>query len=589
MRLLRTALCAAALGLAVPAAAGAHAVLLRATPADGARIESSPRVIHLLFNENISRTFRSAQLVAADGRAVRGVRVHTVSGTELVLTVPHLIRGAYALVWHVVAEGDGHATSGTLAFGVGVPAPLGSTSSPTALPAPDVMIRWLAFTFTALLLGGLAFVALVLPAARPWLDPQLVGRAARRVLAVAIGGGAGALVVQAVKLVRQGDAVATAAGTSWTSAVHELALATRWGALWLAADAVLAGLLLLALRLRARAPAVTAPAAAVAALAASALAGVTALGSHAAALPHRHAAVIVDALHVLAASIWIGSLAALTITLLTAENIRPLATVVGRPFARLAGGSVVVLVLTGLYSAGVQVVSVDALLTTLYGQTLIAKSLLVVVCCILGAANFLGLRALNRRRLARATRVTLGVEAVAGAGVLLAAAVLTASAPARGPEFAAPRPVNAPTLAAGAADLVLSVTVSPNRPGTNVVSVVAASSRRPAPAPILGIHAGGWTLHGVGGNRWLGTVDLRAPGDTSLPIRIRRAGGEVSTRVGWRVEPVDRSLPVRYSSRRLSSLTDPALVALLAVLAALAAGVLLYRLPRLHLPREGHA
>jgi copper transport protein len=185
--------------------------------------------------------------------------------------------------------------------------------------------------------------------------------------------------------------------------------------------------------------------------------------------------------------------------------------------------------------------------------------------------------------------VTLGVEAVAGAGVLLAAAVLTASAPARGPEFAAPRPVNAPTLAAGAADLVLSVTVSPNRPGTNVVSVVAASSRRPAPAPILGIHAGGWTLHGVGGNRWLGTVDLRAPGDTSLPIRIRRAGGEASTRVGWRVEPVDRSLPVRYSSRRLSSLIDPALVALLAVFAAVAAGALLYRLPRLHLPREGHA
>jgi copper transport protein len=182
----------------------------------------------------------------------------------------------------------------------------------------------------------------------------------------------------------------------------------------------------------------------------------------------------------------------------------------------------------------------------------------------------------------------LGVEAVAGAGVLLAAAVLTASAPARGPEFAAPRPVDAPTLAAGAADVVLSVTVSPNRPGANVVSVVAASSQRPAPAPILGIRAGRWTLHSVGGNRWLGTVDLRAPGDTALPIRVRRAGSELSTRVAWCVEPADRSLPVRYSSRRLAPLTDRALVALLAVL-AVAAGALLYRLPLLHLPREGHA
>jgi copper transport protein len=166
--------------------------------------------------------------------------------------------------------------------------------------------------------------------------------------------------------------------------------------------------------------------------------------------------------------------------------------------------------------------------------------------------------------------------------------VLTASAPARGPEFAAPRPVSAPTLAAGARDVVLSVTVSPNRPGANVVSVVAASSRRPAPGPILGIRAGGWTLHSVGGNRWLGTVDLRSPGDTSLPIRVRRAGGALSTRVGWRVEPVDRALPVRYSSRRLAPLADGALVALLAVL-AVTAGALLYRLPLLHLPREGHA
>jgi copper transport protein len=588
MRLLRTALCLAALGLAVPAAAGAHAVLVRTTPADGARVESAPRVIHLWFSEGISRTFRSAQLVAADGRAVRGVRVHAASGTELVLTVPRLARGAYGLVWHVVAEDDGHATSGTLAFGVGVSAPLGSRHSSTAPPAPDVATRWLAFMFTALLLGGLAFVALVLPSARPWLDPQLVGGVARRVLAVAIAGGAGALVVQAVKLVRQGDAVAVASGTSWTSAVRELALASRWGVLWFAADVILAVLLVLAIRLRMRAPAVTAPAAAVAAFAVAAFAGVTAVGSHAAAAPHRHAAVIVDALHVLAASIWIGSLAALTIALLTADNARPLATIIGRPFARLAGGSVVVLVLTGLYSAGLQVVSVDALLTTLYGQTLIAKSLLVVLCCSLGAGNFLGLRVLNRRRLARSTRVLLGVEAVAGAGVLLAAAVLTASAPARGPEFAAPRPVNAPTLAAGAADVVLSVTVSPNRPGANLVSVVAASSRRPAPAPILGIRAGGWTLHSVGGNRWLGTVDLRSPGDTTLPIRVRRAGSELSASVGWRVEPADRSLPVRYSSRRLAPLTDRALLALLAVL-AVAAGALLYRLPLLHLPREGHA
>jgi copper transport protein len=587
MRMLRTALCAAAAGLVLPATAGAHAVLAGATPADGARLHSAPHVIQLRFDERISGRFRSVQLLAADGRKVPGVRVHAASENELVVTVPRrLHRGAYAVVWHVVAEDDGHATGGTLSFGIGVAA-LRSSASSTAPPAMDIAIRWLRFAFTALLVGGLAFVSFVLPTARPWLDPQGVGRAARRILAAAIAGGAGALAVQAIALARQAEAVAAASATSWTSAVRDLASGSRWGMLWLATDAIVAVLVALAVLLRRHAPAVPAQAAVVAVLAAAALAGVTAAGSHAASLPDGRAAVAVDALHVLAAGIWIGSLAALAVALPAVGRFGPFATVIGRRFALLVGSATSVLVGTGLYSAGVQVVSVDALLTTLYGRVLMAKTLLVVVCCGLGAANFLAFR-LPSRRIARAVPTTLGMEAVVGAGVLLAAAVLTASAPARGPEFAPPRPVRAPTLAAAVSDVVLSVTIAPNRPGANFVTVVAASSRRPAPAPIRGVRAGTSPLRHVGADRWVGTVELAAPGDAALRIRVDRAAGDLSARVAWRVAPADPARPVRYSSRRLSTLLDPVIAVLLGAVAIVAAGALLVRLPLPRLTREEH-
>jgi copper transport protein len=582
----------AALGLALPAAAGAHALLLRTEPADGSRLSSPPRVIRLWFNEALSPRFRDVNVVGADGRSVPGVRIRG-GGARLELLVPRLPRGAYGVVWHVLSEDDGHTTSGTLVFGVGVGPVPGGHESPPAPPATDVLLRWLHFSFLALLVGGLAFAGLVLPFARPWLDPRLAVRAARRASRGAALAGAGALAVQLGMLAHQTDALAGGTSRSWRATLRELVFASRWGVLWLAGLGLLAVLTVLALDVRE--PRLSARAAAVAVPAALGLAAVDALGSHAAALPDRGGAVAADAAHILGAGLWLGALSALAFALVPIRGFRrvdahAVARAVRGPFATLAGGSLLVVALTGLYSAGVQVASVDALLTTLYGRVLVVKAAIVLLCCGLGAANFLALRMLDRRRLARALRITIGVEAVAGACALLAAAVLTASAPARGLVFGQPRPVRAPTLAAQVRDVVLSVTVSPNRPGVNLVRVVAASSRRPAPAAISGVSVRGTPLRRVGGG-WVGSVRLQAPGDASLAVLVRRAGASFAGRINWRVDPADPSRPVRFSSRRLASLVDPALVLVLGMLAAAGAVALFLRWNRYppRFSREGHA
>src|SRR5205814_3630136 len=125
-----------------------------------------------------------------------------------------------------------------------------------------------------------------------------------------------------------------------------------------------------------------------------------------------------------------------------------------RRFARLAVVALVLLALTGLYSFWRQVGSPGALATP-YGETLLVKLALFVPLLLLAAINALFVRAPSPvKRLAPRTRVsapeqsgvrvrgwrvgvvahlslTLRLEAVLGALVVLAAATMTALPPAR--------------------------------------------------------------------------------------------------------------------------------------------------------------
>ena len=95
--------------------------------------------------------------------------------------------------------------------------------------------------------------------------------------------------------------------------------------------------------------------------------------------PHTALSVLTLALHVLAAAVWLGGLAALAVgswpVLRRRERVPTVALLraTWAPFARLAVAAVWLLVATGVYTAGRQVASVDALVATLYGQTLAVK------------------------------------------------------------------------------------------------------------------------------------------------------------------------------------------------------------------------
>ncbi|NRB05894.1 MAG: CopD family protein [Rhodobacteraceae bacterium] len=93
-------------------------------------------------------------------------------------------------------------------------------------------------------------------------------------------------------------------------------------------------------------------------------------------------------LHLAAVALWIGILAPLK--RLARDGARPEAALLGHQFGQIAMFFVPLLIIAGLIMSYVLIGSIDALIGTVYGQTLIAKVVLV--------AGLLGLAALNKLR-----------------------------------------------------------------------------------------------------------------------------------------------------------------------------------------------
>ena len=144
-----------------------------------------------------------------------------------------------------------------------------------------------------------------------------------------------------------------------------------------------------------------------------------ALTGHSGTAADHQLATVTVALHVAAAALWVGGLAAVLVV--AAPRPRLLDTMLPR-FSTLAGGCIVCVVVSGVLNALLRIDSPAALVTTGYGRIVLAKSACVVV---LG-----GLGYLTRRRLATGRLPVLrwaGVEVALMAVTIGLAAALTQS------------------------------------------------------------------------------------------------------------------------------------------------------------------
>jgi copper transport protein len=464
--------------MATPASpAAAHAYLAASSPADGTVLARAPELVVLSFTERVELSATKVDIVGGGGRRYlatslttrrpEGDGVALAGGTEesvdVVVGLPTLPADVYHLTWRTLSSDDLHTTSGNLVFGVqrtvraatGPPGPGG--------PAPlETVLRAAGLIGLSVLIGGAA-LALLSGSAAPLR---------RRLLMVAAGGGVLALLVGPALGMVQLIAGNGGGGRLWLS---ELTSVRR-----LAAELGIAALLVAVLVARTRGRRgvlIGVPAALVTAYA-------TTLLGHTSSGPALVRAA--TAVHLLAAGAWAGSVLAATIAFMPALRGRSadagMARGVLRSFLLLAAGCLALLTVTGLLMAGTVVATVDALFLSPYGGVLIAK--LVAV----GVAALLGLRTARRLRTGRhdVWRGMAG-EAVVLVGVLSLAAALGSAGPARGPRFSGVAVRITPQVSGQVADLVDAVTVRPNRPGRNVISVTVSETRRPALAPIGGV------------------------------------------------------------------------------------------------------
>src|SRR5215469_11049526 len=211
------ALGAAAALLVLAQPASAHADLVRSDPPDGSVLAHAPSVARLWFSENISPEFSSARVVDRTGAAVAGS--HAQAGgdpRQLTVELPRLGTGTYGLVWRVLAEDDGHTTSGVVVFTVGgaasapgtIPVAASAGGAGTAATPVGVLLRWLGLCALAGLVGCLAVGGPVLRRVRAAAAPDTVAIGARvarrRLLAVAAGCAAAAAAVGVATLAVEG-------------------------------------------------------------------------------------------------------------------------------------------------------------------------------------------------------------------------------------------------------------------------------------------------------------------------------------------------------------------------------------------------
>ena len=122
MKVLARGLLAALVWMAVlPAVAGAHATIVRVTPADRSVVAKQPAEVTIRWSEPVDLGPDSVKLLDAGGRTLDTPKAARIRGdrTTAVVKLPAgLKEGTYVVAWRVTSA-DSHPVSGAFSFSIG--------------------------------------------------------------------------------------------------------------------------------------------------------------------------------------------------------------------------------------------------------------------------------------------------------------------------------------------------------------------------------------------------------------------------------------------------------------------------------------
>ncbi|MEP6985481.1 MAG: copper resistance protein CopC [Chloroflexota bacterium] len=417
-------------GLLVVSPVLAHANLARSSPAANASLQSSPDEIRLWFTETLEPNYSHFTLRDTSGQlvATQPSQIDPADAHQLFMPMKNLHSGLYTVVWRTVSAADGHPSQGSFAFGIGVIVANNSLSAIDDSVLPEgVAVRWLNLLSLSLVVGSIGFWLFVWQPAIADDYPVVRQRWYRLVWLGWLVTGLSSLLSFLLYVSTSADVPLIA-----LQAVGNIITNTTFGHLWIARIFLWGLLGLMLWRGRGGKTALSL------AIVCSALILITqSLFSHAIAVPD-YAAVASDWLHLMSTALWVGGLVAFALVLFTLRR-EPDRTLLSErlvgAFSNYARVPVMLLLVTGLYAAWLEVGSLTSLLTTVYGQALLIKLLLLLPLLALAAINLIftrrGLQAGERLWFGR-LRGLVGAEITLALGILLAVGVMTSSNPARG-------------------------------------------------------------------------------------------------------------------------------------------------------------
>jgi copper transport protein len=503
----------APLGLVVAGAtpAFAHAELVSTDPQAGGVYDEAPKTLTLRYSEPVEASLGAVRVYDGRGAQLDIDKPSHPDGEQSAVRVDlgDLRDGSYVVTWRVISA-DAHPVRGAFTFQVGPEATgddlegltqrlLASQGGSETVGFLYAVARFTVFASLALLVGGAAFVGLVWPR----------GRDSRRARILIWAGWIGAAAATAAGLLLQGPyAAALPLADALDADVVRDVLDTRFGRVWTARlGLLLVAALLLRRLLPGRRPVAEYPLTpgwrgAAAAIGAGLLL-TPGLAGHAGSGDLVPVAVVVDAAHVGGVALWLGGLVLLVVALLPSADAAELRSAVPR-YSQLALASVGVIVATGAFQSWRQVGGLSALRDTDFGRLLVLKLLLfgglVVVAAFsrevvnrsfrtktalahaervpVGAGDPVtsgdgsdgGSGPLDDATEVRNLRRTVAIEVLTAVAVLVVAALLVNTAPARS---AAAGPY-AEVLKSD--DLWVDVLVDPARVGKNDLHVTALTA-----------------------------------------------------------------------------------------------------------------
>ncbi|WP_165842295.1 copper resistance CopC/CopD family protein [Paenibacillus xerothermodurans] len=436
--------------LLIPHRAGAHATLIRATPAANAELPQSPPRILLEFNEQLEASAFYIKVFDANKKSVTNTQARiNATHTAIELDLPALPKGHYVVTYHVISA-DGHPVEGTYLFAVGQsldgpPTEPGANiqHSPAAglSLGPDLMdmlnfaLRIIYYVFLLVLSGWVIWLRFG-QVSDSGTSAMLEGWRVQLLRAYVL-----------VFLLLMFTHLYSMAGDGGAETLLALFTRTGIGYVWITTLVVsLLGFVLLGRSLL------------LDVLWVILLWLLKSLNGHAAAFEPTAQTITLDVIHLAAASLWMGGLLMLIVLCYRKGEV---ARKFFERFSPAAGAAMILLTVSGIFMVLIYLPDIRYVIETNWGKMLLVKSALVVLVIISGML----LRRSYRKRSADRPSALLMFDGVLALLIAAIVGIFT---------YLSPLPENQPlNWHAMGGTIHMTTQITPNAPGVNDFTVKA--------------------------------------------------------------------------------------------------------------------